>query len=87
VPPIVTPWFEDKAVKMVLTFLCTILANAVLRKYGIGLNVEEITGLAFTIVAFIAGHKWKTAKLQAAAMAAGQAAQAAPGPGPLGVGR
>lgn len=66
VVPANTPWFEDKSVHAVLTFLVTLVANAIGRKFGFSLNIEEIVSLAAVVIGFIAGHKWKTAQVQAA---------------------
>lgn len=63
-PPIVTPWYADKAVHAVLTFVVGVVASVVGRKFGFAMNVEEIVAFAMVIMSFILGHKWKTAKLQ-----------------------
>ncbi len=69
--PIVTPWYLDKAFWLVLlTPLCAILAS----KLGVSVNPAEAVALILPVVAYILGHKWKTATLQAAKMAGQTAA-------------
>ena len=70
-PPIVTPWYLDKAFWLViLTPVCAILAS----KLGLNINAADLVGLVLPVVAYVLGHKWKTATLQAAQMAANSAA-------------
>lgn len=64
--PVITPWYSDKAVHAVLTFVVGMIANVVGRKFGYSMNVEEIVAFATVILGFIAGHKWKSGMLQAA---------------------
>lgn len=80
--PIVTPFYLDKALWLTVLGIALPILNA---KFGLGLNAEEIIGLLLPIATYVVMHKWKTAKLQAVAMAsdAGQAAAAKPGPGAL----
>lgn len=81
----ISPWWEDKAVKMVLLFLVTLMVNAIGRKFEVSLNVEEIVALALSILGFIFGHKYKSGMLQKQvlvneAQAAGATASASPQP-------
>lgn len=65
VPPPLTPWYEDKAVHAVLTFVVGMVANVVGRKWGYSLNVEEIVAFAAVTISFIGAHKWKSKTLTA----------------------
>lgn len=71
-PPVITPWFADKAVHAVLTFVVGMIANVVGRKFGYSMNVEEIVLFGGVIISFIAGHKWKSAMLQKALITGGK---------------
>lgn len=64
--PLDTPWYSDKSVHAVLTFVVGLIANAVGRKWGYELNVSEIVAFAAVIIGFIGGHKWKSASVQKA---------------------
>lgn len=55
-----TPFYADK------TFLAVVIGpilGIIARKLGVPLNSEEIVAFAATVIAFIAGHKWKGAKM------------------------
>lgn len=73
--PIITPWWQDKGLYVVLLFVVTMICNKVTAKWGVALNPEEIVSFAVVCLGFIGGHKWKSATLQKAEMA-GAAASA-----------
>lgn len=65
--PVVTPPWLDKALWLaVLTPVCLLLSS----KIGIELTAGDVVGLLLPIVSYIVMHKWKTAKLQSAQIAA-----------------
>jgi uncharacterized membrane protein YjjP (DUF1212 family) len=67
--PQTAPW-ADKNVHAVLTLVVGLVANQIAKRFGVSLNVEEISAFALTIVAFIVSHKWAgAAKAKAAAAA------------------
>lgn len=67
--PANTPWYEDKSVHAVLTFVVGLIGQMIARKWGYELNTQEIVAFAAVIMSFIAGHKWKTAQVQKALLA------------------
>lgn len=73
--PIVTPWYLDKAFWAMLLAPLFLFINA---KFGLSLDAVQILALVLPVVAYIVGHKWKTATLQAAVIAAGATAAVAP---------
>ncbi len=75
-PPIVTPWYLDKA--LYVTLLAPLAASLVAilnSKTGLGLDPVIVTaliaGVIVTGVGYIAAHKWKTGTMGAAQIAAG----------------
>ena len=50
------------AVKMLITFVLTMVANLVAKKTGVELDVEETAGLVATIIAFVLGKKYLEGK-------------------------
>ena len=58
-----TPFYSDKSFWMVIL---GIILPIISKKIGIQLSVEEIAGLVTTIIAFVAGNKWKSAAITVA---------------------
>lgn len=56
--------------KALLLYVVTLIADAVGKKYGYGLNAESIAGLTASVVAFIAGRQYKTTKIETEKIAA-----------------
>lgn len=79
-----SPWYKDKPFQTILLFVLTLVANAVGRKFGFELNVEEIAALATAIIGFIVANKWKGAVVAKAAEAVKEA-QAKVSTGPAAV--
>lgn len=76
-----SPWYEDKPFQSILLFVLTLVANAVSRKFGFSLNVEEVAALATTVLGFVLANKWKGAVVAKAAEAVKEAqAKVATGP-------
>jgi hypothetical protein len=85
--PIVTPWYEDKALYAKILLPVITIATAWLNsKLPIPLSPETMTtlvaGFCAATVTYIAGHKYKTMTLQKAQIAATAAVAAAQGADP-----
>lgn len=67
-----TPWYLDKAFYLtILGFLLPIINS----KFNLGLSATEVVAVMLPIVAFIAGHKWKSGSVLTAEIQAKSAAQ------------
>ncbi len=76
-PAAATPFYLDKGLWMAVATPLLLIIN---QKFGLALSPEAIIGFVLPAVAYILGHKWKSATVQKAAIAAGAAAAVDPGP-------
>ncbi len=73
-PAASTPWYLDKGIYVLVLTPIALMLN---QKFGLALSAEAIIGLVLPAVAYILGHKWKSAQVQVAAINAGAAAATA----------
>jgi hypothetical protein len=58
-----TPWYLDKALYVLVLGALVPVLNA---KLGLNLSPEVVAGFLVAVVAYIAGHKWKSGTIRAA---------------------
>ncbi len=76
-PAAATPFYLDKGLWVAVLVPVLALLN---QKFGLTLDPTALVGILLPAVAYILGHKYKSAQVQTAAIAAGAVAAADPGP-------
>lgn len=74
-PAAATPWYLDKGMYVLVLTPVLLMLN---QKFGLTMSAEAIVALVLPAVAYILGHKWKSAQVQVAAIKAGAAAAVDP---------